>query len=117
MSFAPACEATRIASGRSEITRSGGPWILRAETAPAAALGRASGGVPASPPAAAGADLARGAAMIAPNLPGPSARPVQPTRSIPIHTVSRAAIEALVARLVAEGFRHVVTVERSPYGC
>ncbi len=115
MSFVPACEAARIASGRSEITRSGGLCILRAETAPVAALGRASGGAPSSPPAAAGADLARGAAMITANPPRPSTAPAQITRPIPIHTVSRAAVEALVARLMAQGFRHIVTSEGSPY--
>ncbi|WP_255722504.1 hypothetical protein [Lichenibacterium dinghuense] len=30
-----------------------------------------------------------------------------PSRSIPIRTVSRAALEALVARLTAEGMQHV----------
>ncbi len=72
------------------------------EPAPVAPA-RSSGGASSSPPAAAGADLVRGAAMIAPNLPRPSATPAQPARPIPIHLVSRAAVEDLVARLIAKG--------------
>ncbi len=67
--------------------------ILPAEPAPAVTLGRAGGGVPSSSPAS-----------------------VQLVQPIPIRTVPRAAIEALVVRLMAQGFRHIVTVEGSPYG-
>ncbi len=106
MSFVRFGSPARKASGRCQ-TPAADAVILPAETAPVAPA-RSSGGASSSPPAAAGADLVRGAAMIAPNLPRPSATPAQPARPIPIHLVSRAAVEDLVARLKKEGVDHVV---------
>ncbi len=88
--------------------------ILPAEPAPVAPLG-SSGGVLASSPAAAGADLARGAVMTTTKPSRPPTAPAQPARFIPIRIVPRAAVEELVARLVAQEFRHIVTAEGSPY--
>ena len=81
---------TRIASRRSA-SPAAGSFSLKPSPYPAASQGRAGGGVSFNPDE--------------PMSPATTPRP-RGARSILVRTVPRAAIEALVARLVSEGVGH-----------